>query len=67
MMDLQHLWGAAILASPSIPVQDLDFECFIFLHFQSQSALLLAYSLHGPPDWVALLWREAEVALRHDH
>jgi hypothetical protein len=35
MMDLQHLCGAAILASPSIPVQDLDFECFVFLHIQS--------------------------------
>jgi hypothetical protein len=26
MMDLQHFCGAAILASPSIPVQNLNFE-----------------------------------------
>ena len=35
MMDFQHLCGTAILASPSISIQDLDFERFVALRIQS--------------------------------
>jgi hypothetical protein len=31
MMDLQHFSGAAILASPSIPIQNLNFERIVSL------------------------------------
>ena len=46
MMDFQHLCGTAILASPSIPVQDLNFERFVALRIQPYSGLFLSQSLH---------------------
>jgi hypothetical protein len=46
MMDFQHCCGTAILAAPSIPIQDLNPERFVAHQIQFQSGLFLAYSLH---------------------
>lgn len=64
MMDLQHFNGTAVLASPSISVQDLYFELFVLLQFQSQSGLFLAYSLHF--GWLVLRRCEVEVPCHTD-
>lgn len=46
MVDFQRFCGTAILASPSIPIQDLNLERLIAHLIQFQSGFFLAYSLH---------------------
>lgn len=46
MMDFQHFCGTAILASPSIPIQNLNLKRLIAHGVQFQSRFFLAYSSH---------------------